>query len=71
MQSQLDGLGLQIKQGMIQDATFIHSDSGHAKADKPRGDEAITRRSRDGPWTKKGDKSHFGYKLHNIIDRNY
>ncbi len=25
---------------MIQDATFIHSDPGHAKADKPRGDEA-------------------------------
>jgi len=56
---------------MIQDATFIHSDPGHAKADKPRGDEAKTRRSRDGTWTKKGDKSHFGYKLHNIIDRNY
>ncbi len=40
LQSQLDSLGLQIKQGMIQDATFIHSDPGHAKADKPRGDEA-------------------------------
>src|SRR5271169_6512950 len=56
---------------MIQDATFIHSDPGHAKADKPRGDEAKTRRSRDGTWTKKGGKSHFGYKLHNIIDRDY
>ena len=71
MQSQLDALGLQIKQGMIQDATFIHSDPGHAKADKPRGDEAKTRRNRDGTWTKKGGKSHFGYKLHNIIDRDY
>jgi hypothetical protein len=48
LQGQLDALGLQIKQGMIQDATFIHSDPGHAKADKPRGDEAKTRRSRDG-----------------------
>ena len=56
---------------MIQDATFIHSDPGHAKADKPRGDEAKTRKSRDGTWTKKGGESHFGYKLHNIIDRNY
>jgi len=56
---------------MIQDATFIQSDPGHAKADKSRGDEAKTRRGRDGSWTKKGDKSHFGYKLHNIIDRNY
>ncbi len=56
---------------MIQDAIFIHSDPGHAKADKPRGDEAKTRRSRDGTWTKKGGKSHFVYKRHNIIDRDY
>ena len=66
MRSKLDSLGLQIKQGMIQDATFIHSDPGHAKADKLQGDEAKTRRSRDGTWTKKGGKSHCGYKLHNI-----
>jgi hypothetical protein len=24
------------KKGMIQDATFIHSNSGHAKVDKPQ-----------------------------------
>ncbi len=29
-------LGLKIKKGMILDATFIHSDHAHAKADKPR-----------------------------------
>ena len=46
LQSQLDALGLQIKQGMIQDATFIHSDPGHAKADKPRGDEASKKKQR-------------------------
>ena len=44
------------KKGMIQDATFIHSDLGHAKADKPK-NEAKTRRSRDETWTKKGGKS--------------
>jgi transposase, IS5 family len=43
LQNQLDIIGLKIKKGMIQDATFIHSDSGHAKADKPRGNEAKTR----------------------------
>jgi len=32
---------------MIQDATFIHSDPGHAKADKPRENEAKTMRNRD------------------------
>lgn len=71
LQRQLDSNDLKIKKGMIQDATFIHSNPGHAKADKPRGNEAKTRRSRDGTWTKKGNKSHFGYKFHSIIDRDY
>src|SRR5512136_2158069 len=71
LQRQLDAKGLKVKKGVIQDATFITSDPGHAKADKPRGDEAKTRRSKDGTWTKKGGKSHFGYKLHSIIDREY
>ncbi|ADI74109.1 transposase IS4 family protein [Methanohalobium evestigatum Z-7303] len=71
LQRQLDSLGLKIKKGMIQDATFIHSDPGHAGADKPRGNEAKTRRSKDGTWAKKSGKSHFGYKLHTIIDTDY
>jgi len=64
LQRQLDSKGLKVKKGVIQDATFITSDPGHAKADKPRGDEAKTRRSRDGTWTKKNSKSYFGFKLH-------
>jgi len=71
LQRQLDVKGLTIKEGMIQDATFIHSDPGHASFDTPRGGEAKTRRSKDGTWTKKGGKSHFGYKLHAIMDRDY
>jgi IS5 family transposase len=71
MQRQLNALGLKIKKGMIQDATFIHSNPGHAKADKPRGENAKTTRSKDGTWVKKGGKSHFGYKLHTIIDKDY
>ena len=50
LQKQLDAKGLKIN-GMIQDATFIHSEPGHAKADTPRGDEAKTRRSKDGTGT--------------------
>jgi IS5 family transposase len=68
LQRQLDALGLKVKQGVVQDATFITADPGHAKADKPRGDEANTRRSKDGTWTKKGNKSYFGYKLHSKQD---
>ena len=69
LQRQLDEKGYAIKRGTIQDATFITSDPGHAPADKPRGDEAKTRRSRDGTWGKKGTKSEFGFKLHTIIDK--
>ncbi len=69
LQRQINERGLTIKRGMIQDATFILSDPGHAKSDKPRGDETKTRRSKDGTWAKKGQKSHFGYKLHTIVDK--
>jgi len=71
LQRQLDAKGLKVKKGVIQDATFITSDPGHAKADKPRGDEAKTRRSKDGTWTKKNSKSYFGYKLHSKSDIDY
>lgn len=69
LQRQLDAMGLQVKSGTIQDATFIEADHGSSK--KPRGDEAKTRRSRDGTWAKKGDETHFGYKLHQKTDIDY
>ncbi len=71
LQRQLDSKGLKVKKGVIQDATFITADPGHARADKPRGDEARTRRSKDGTWTKKNSKSYFGYKLHSKEDIDY
>ncbi len=71
LQRQLDSMGLKVKCGVVQDATFITSDPGHAKADTPRGDEAKTRRSKDGTWAKKGSKSFFGYKLHSKLDMDY
>jgi IS5 family transposase len=71
LQRQLDEKGLKIVKGVIQDASFITSDPGHAKADKPRGEEAQTRRSKDGAWAVKGKKSYFGYKLHAKADTNH
>jgi IS5 family transposase len=62
--NQLRAKGYEVKKGVIQDATFITSDPGHAKSDVPRGKEAKTRRSKDGEWAKKGNKSYFGYKGH-------
>ena len=43
--NQLKANGYEVKKGVIQDATFITSDPGHAKSDVPRGDKAKTRRS--------------------------
>jgi IS5 family transposase len=71
LQRQLDLKGLTVKKGVVQDASFITSDPGHARADKPRGEEAKTRRSRDGAWSKKGGKSVFGYKLHMKMDLDH
>ena len=68
LQQQLDEKGLNVKKGVVQDATFITADPGHAPAEKPRGEEAKTRRCGDGTWAKKGGKSSYGYKLHTKTD---
>jgi IS5 family transposase len=70
LQRQLDAEGLVVKEGSIQDATFIAADPGRS-GNKPRGNEARTRRSKDGTWAKKGDEFHFGYKLHSKTDVRY
>jgi len=62
LQRQLGAMGLEVKRGTIQDATFIEEDPGSSK--KPSGDDAKTGRSRDGSWAIKGNETHFGYKLH-------
>ncbi len=70
LQRQLDAKGLVVKEGSIQDATFISADPGRS-GNKPRGNEARTRRSKDGTWAKKGDEICFGFKLHNNVDVEY
>jgi IS5 family transposase len=69
LQRQLDSKGLTVKRGTIQDATFIEADPG--SANKSRGDDAKSGRSRDGTWAKKGDEIHFGYKFHLKVDMDY
>jgi len=71
LQCQLDEKGLKVKKGVVQDASFITADPGHAPADKPRGKEAKTRKSKDGTWAKKGNKSYYGFKLHAKTDVDY
>jgi transposase, IS5 family len=70
LQRQMDAKGLVVKEGSIQDATFITADPG-ASGNKPGGENARTRQSKDGTWAKKGDEFYFGYKLHNKVDVQY
>jgi len=71
LQMQIDEQGLKVKEGVVQDATFITADPGHKRVDEPRGPQAKTRRNKEGTWTKKGEKSHYGYKFHSKADIDY
>lgn len=66
---QIESHNIKIKEGKIQDATFIEADPGKKNSGmNGRGREAKTSRSRDGTWTKKGKKSYFGFKSHVKMD---
>ncbi len=69
LQRQLELKGIRVRKGSAQDATFITSDPGHEKHEEPRS-EGKTRRSKDGSFTKKNNKTFFGYKGHSIVDDN-
>jgi len=62
LQRQLDAKGLGEGREAAQDASMITADPGPSS--KPRGEEAVTRRSRDGTWAKRLRESFFGFKLH-------
>jgi len=47
LQKQMGSKCLKVKEGDIQDATFITADPVHAPADKPLGPEAQTRRNKE------------------------
>jgi len=49
--------------------TFITSDPGHEKHLETR-ELGHTRRSKDGTFTKKNNKTYFGYKAHILTDDN-
>ena len=57
---------IRIKKGTIQDASYIESDKG--EYGKPRGDDAKTRRSKDGTSATKNHEPHFGYKAHTLVN---
>lgn len=69
-QSQIESKGFGIRKGVAQDATIVTSDPGKSE-NKPRGDKAKTRRSKDGEWVKRKGGSKFGYKVHSKIDLDH
>ncbi len=69
LQRQMESKGIKVKKGSAQDATFITSDPGHVKHEEIR-EEGKTRRSKDGTFTKKNNRTFFGYKGHTIVDDN-
>lgn len=69
LQRQIKNHGITIQQGVIQDARFVHADPGKNNSGMDdRGKAAKTSRSADGTWTKKGNKSIFGFKMHTKMD---
>lgn len=67
---QIKALNLVVKEGKIQDASFIDAFPGKTNSGmNNRGREAKTSRSKDGSWTKKSGRSHFGFKLHTKMQR--
>ena len=69
VKKQIEEKGITMNKGAIQDATFIHADPGKKNSGLDnRGQAAKTSRSKEGNWTKKGNKSIFGFKMHNKID---
>jgi len=69
LQKQINEKGIIIEKGVIQDARFVHAEPGKKNSGmNERGREAKTSRSADGSWTKKDNKSVFGFKLHTKVD---
>ena len=69
LKRQLDAKGMGEGREVAQDASMITADPGPSS--KPRGEEAVTRRSRDGTWAKRLRESFFGFKLHVKTDLGF
>jgi transposase, IS5 family len=65
LQNQITAKGFAVQKGQIQDARFVQAPPGKKNSGmENRGREAKTSRSKDGTWTKKNNKSYFGFKTH-------
>jgi IS5 family transposase len=63
---QLETRGLMLKRGTLMDATIVEAQAG--KPSMQAGSGAKSTVDPDADWTRKGGKSHFGYKAHVAVD---
>lgn len=69
VKKQIEENGIKMSKGVIQDATFIHADPGKKNSGmNERGDGEPSSRNEDASWTRKNNKSIFGYKKHTKTD---
>lgn len=82
LQRQLDNKGYKVKEGVIQDATFIESDLGKKRHYKEKQCKKEGKKinytkkqkqhiDKDGTFSIKHNQIHFGYKQHIKIDMDY
>lgn len=71
LQRQIESKNIKVEKGVIQDAVFIVAEPGKTDSgmDNRGRQVARTSRNKDGSWTKKGDRSYFGYKTHTKVQR--
>lgn len=69
LKGQMKEKGIKFSKGVIQDATFVQAPPGKTNSgmeDRGRGEPSS--RNEDGTWSKKNNKSYFGYKNHAKVD---
>lgn len=64
----VDSQGLLVKGGTIVDATIIEQSLGHKTGQKDEKGQDLTTRDPEASFTKKGDVSYHGYKMHTATD---
>ena len=65
LHKQMEEKGIKTSKGVMQDAAFVVAAPGKTNSGmSDRGKGQPTTRNEDGSWSKKGNKSYFGYKKH-------
>ena len=64
----VEARGLRVKGGTIVDATIVEQSTGHKTGRKDDEGNDVTTRDPEASFTKKGDVSYHGYKMHTATD---